>query len=112
MKIESSNQLPLVTEEKQDYLVAFNQTETKKDEQTFYEYDGLRMAKNLDYSKMVAAIIRENYDDDAMQAIVNNHLLNDGDEQHEADYNAMQQWRATAKQVAKQIQEWKETQKA
>ena len=53
-----------------------------------------------DYETMVSAMVSARYSTDKMQAIINNRLLDDGNEEHEAEYNAMQAWRAEAKQIA------------
>lgn len=57
------------------------------------------------YSQLVAAIVQSRYPNDDMQAIINNHLLDDGDAEHEAEWQAMQTWRAEAKVQAKKILE-------
>ena len=38
-----------------------------------------------------------------MQAIINNHLLDPTDEEHEAEFNEMQAWRKHAKEVADHV---------
>lgn len=55
----------------------------------------------LDYGSVVSAYINNRYPFDSMQAIINNHLL--GDEDHEAEYEAMQEYRKKAKEWAKEI---------
>jgi len=57
------------------------------------------------YESMVSAFVRGRYDDDRMQAIVNNHLMEDDDAEHEAEWSAMQAWRVEAKSMAKQLSE-------
>nr|DAD87613.1 MAG TPA: hypothetical protein [Siphoviridae sp. ctAUQ2] len=57
------------------------------------------------YSQLVAAIVQSRYPNDDMQAIINNHLLEDGDAEHEAEWDAMQAWRVEAKAKAKEILE-------
>lgn len=57
------------------------------------------------YSQLVAAIVQSRYPNDDMQAIINNHLLEDGDAEHAAEWDAMQAWRAEAKAKAKEILE-------
>ena len=51
----------------------------------------------------VSAIINDKYNNNDMQAIINNHLLEPEDEEHEAQYQAMQEWRKHAKEIAKQV---------
>lgn len=55
----------------------------------------------LDYGSMVSAIIDAKYSNDQMQAIVNNKLLGDGE--HDKEFDAMQDYRRYAKDIAKQI---------
>lgn len=55
------------------------------------------------YDNLVAAIICSRYSSDKMQAIINNHLLNDGNAEHEKEWNDMQEWRAEAKTTAKKV---------
>lgn len=57
------------------------------------------------YANLVAAFVHGRYTDDDMQALVNNHLLDEGDELQEAEWNAMQEWRKECKQLAKNILE-------
>lgn len=56
-----------------------------------------------DYAHLVAAIVKGRYSDDNMTAIVNNHLLDDGDEEHAQEWEAMQNWRKEAKALAKEF---------
>lgn len=82
--------------------------------------DGMCTMENVDvfgtrtYDGIVNAIVCDHYPADKMQAIINNHFLNlakiaDGkkldedDIAHEAEYDAMQEWRAKAKRVAKEV---------
>lgn len=58
-----------------------------------------------DYGSIVSALINAKYNNDQMQAIVNNKLLNDGDPDHEAAFQEMQAWRTEAKRIAKEIVE-------
>lgn len=57
----------------------------------------------LSYDALVAALVRTRYSDDAMTAIINNHLLDGNDADTEAEWEEMQQWRREAKALAKQI---------
>lgn len=82
--------------------------------------DGMYTMENVDvcgartYDSIVNAIVCDRYPADKMQAIINNHFLNlakiaDGkkldedDIAHEAEYDAMQEWRVKAKSVAKEV---------
>lgn len=74
----------------------------------------VRIEQPVERGKVVDAIISSAYPTDKMQAIINNHFANlakiaDGkkldadDEEHEAEYNAMQEWRTKAKAVATDV---------
>lgn len=74
----------------------------------------VRVAHPLERGKVIDAIVSAAYPSDKMQAIINNHFANlakiaDGkkldadDEEHEAEYNAMQEWRTKAKTVASEV---------
>lgn len=74
----------------------------------------VRIEQPLERGKVVDAIVSSAYPTDKMQAIINNHFANlakiaDGkkldadDEEHEAEYNAMQKWRTKAKAVATDV---------
>lgn len=55
----------------------------------------------IDYGSIVSAIIDSHYTNDQMQAIVNNHLIGE----HEDAFDEMQEYRAYAKRMARQIVE-------
>lgn len=55
------------------------------------------------YDGIVNAIVCDHYPADKMQAIINNHLLEGNNEEHEAEFSEMQAWRAKAKSVAKEV---------
>lgn len=74
----------------------------------------VRIEHPVERGKVVDAIVSSAYPTDKMQAIINNHFANlakiaDGkkldadDEEHEAEYNAMQEWRTKAKAVATDV---------
>nr|DAG77533.1 MAG TPA: hypothetical protein [Caudoviricetes sp.] len=76
----------------------------------------IRIEQPLERGKVIDAIVTAVYPTDKMQAIINNHFANlakiaDGkkldadDEEHEAEYDAMQEWRTKAKAVAKNVLE-------
>lgn len=54
-----------------------------------------------DYDKVVTHIIRERYSADKMEALLNNYLLDA--EKYKEEFEAMQEWRAFAKESAKKI---------
>ena len=54
------------------------------------------------YGPLVSAIVSLRYPEDAMQAVVNNYLLEPRTEEAVAEFNDMQNWRTFAKEVAHQ----------
>ena len=102
MKMTSDIRMPLVTRERNKVLICFNEREVGVEGVTKYEYECVRTDFPYTYSSLVSAIIVDKYPQDVMQAIINNHLLGD-DEEHEAEYIEMQEWRSLAKRVAKQV---------
>ena len=74
----------------------------------------VRIEQPMERGKVIDAIVTALYPTDKMQAIINNHFANlakiaDGkkldtdDEEHEAEYNSMQEWRTKAKRVASDV---------
>lgn len=70
---------------------------------TVYKAYVTRVARPLTYDSIVSAIINAEYTTDQMQAVINNHLLDSTNEATEAEFTAMQQWRALAKKVAREV---------
>lgn len=88
--------------------------EGKKNTRMAYAAHVVRIEQPLERGKVVDAIVSSAYPTDKMQAIINNHFANlakiaDGekldadDEEHEAEYEAMQKWRTKAKAVATDV---------
>lgn len=88
------------------YTIAFDIQELKEGDELKYQWSEatFELGKPT-YSQLVATMIKSRYPDDDMQAIINNHLLGDGDAEHEAEWLAMQAWRSEAKVKAKEILE-------
>lgn len=102
-----------------DQIELANNTESdnsKKEKTTRLAYSAyvVRIEQPLERGKVVDAIVSSAYPTDKMQAIINNHFANlakiaDGkkldadDEEHEAEYEAMQEWRTKAKAVATDV---------
>jgi hypothetical protein len=89
-------------------------SEGKKTTRIAYAAHVIRIEHPVERGKVVDAIVSSAYPTDKMQAIINNHFANlakiaDGkkldadDEEHEAEYNAMQDWRTKAKAVATDV---------
>ena len=66
-----------------------------------YTYETIRINRSeYNYAGIVSAVVRSHYSSDNVEAIV----LNGSDtEEHAAEYAALQEWRAHAKEVARSI---------
>lgn len=91
-------------------------TDNEDAKRTAFSAYVVRIEQPLERGKVIDAIVSAAYPIDKMQAIINNHFANlakiaDGkkldadDEEHEAEYNAMQEWRTKAKSVASDVME-------
>ena len=105
MKLQSNNKMPLVTREGATSLICFNEKQTTIGEEkiTMFEYDAFRTSFPHDYATIVAAGVRSRYTDDEVTAITINHLA-DPSEEHNAEFQALQDWRTQVKTIAKTIQ--------
>lgn len=108
MKLEADNKMPLVTKEGSTALICFNEEKVKtKDEEgnnkTFYRYDWARVVFPFSYESLVSGIIKNRYKDDEMIAIINNYLENPEEGDHTTEFNNMQDFRKTAKEIARSI---------
>lgn len=75
---------------------------------TAYSYEGDEIdastkiqAKAATYDEFTAGLVRTRYSQDQVEAILANH--GDGDAEHEAEFEAYQAWRKTAKEQAKEL---------
>lgn len=95
---------------------SMDSSEGKKTTRIAYAAHVVRIEQPMERGKVIDAIVTAVYPTDKMQAIINNHFANlakiaDGkkldvdDEEHEAEYDAMQGWRTKAKAVAKNVLE-------
>lgn len=95
---------------------SMDSNESKKTTRMAYAAHVVRIEQPVERGKVIDAIVTAVYPTDKMQAIINNHFANlakiaDGkkldadDEEHEAEYDAMQEWRTKAKAVAKNVLE-------
>ena len=89
-------------------------TDNEELKRTAFSAYVVRVEQPLERGKVIDAIVSAAYPSDKMQAIINNHFANlakiaDGkkldedDIAHEAEYDAMQEWRVKAKSVAKEV---------
>lgn len=70
---------------------------------TVYKAYVTRLERPATYERIVSAIVNDGYSTDEMQAIINNHLLDSGNEDTEAEFQTMQEWRTLAKTVAREV---------
>ena len=90
------------------YTVNFN-VESAEGTQYKYRWQSVTLEPGVwQYGPLVSAIISERYPKDAMQAVVNNYLLNPENAEHKLEFDNMQVWRENAKKIAKQIIEAKQ----
>lgn len=69
-----------------------------------YEYEAIHLQMNEPptYETLIAALIREKYSSDKMEAIINNYLL-DATDEAKAEFEEMQEWRKKVKEFAREV---------
>lgn len=77
--------------------------DTEAETRTVYEAYSVRLERPITYERVVSAIVNAEYSSDQMQAVINNHLLDADNAEHEAEFTAMQEWRTLAKKVAHEV---------
>ena len=88
-------------EEKETTIPAMGEEESVA--RTVYEAYVTRASLPVTYDSVVQAIVEDAYPSDRMQAVVNNYLHDSSDEENLAEYNAMQEWRQYAKDIARAV---------
>lgn len=93
--------MPFVQNDGMTLTISFNETViTEADGQKTYEYDTATVDTPATYGGIVSAIVRDKYSEDEVEAII----LNGNDTpEHQAEYEALQDWRKTAKEVAHKV---------
>ena len=82
------------------YTVNFN-VESAEGTEYKYRWQSVTLEPGVwAYGPLVSAIVSERYPEDAMQAVVNNYLLEPRTDEAVAEFKAMQNWRTFAKEVA------------
>lgn len=82
-------------------LINFDIREEQDSERGKYSYLQVEMyPSQMHRSAIISAVIRAKYDQDEMEAIINNYLENPTDEDVLADIHEMQTWRCRAKHIA------------
>ncbi len=90
-------------EEKEVTIDNMHSDEEEAETRTIFEAYSVRVSLPTSYEQVTSAIIDAAYPNDQMQAIINNHLLESDNAEHEAEFAAMQEWRKQAKEIAKQV---------
>ncbi len=90
-------------EETEEALASIHEDEEQPTTRTVYKAYVTRLERPATYERIVSAIVNDGYSTDEMQAIINNHLLDSGNEDTEAEFQAMQEWRTLAKTVAREV---------
>lgn len=78
-------------------------TDSKTEERTVWEGYAVRVVQPVTRDKVIDAIVTAAYPSDVMQAVINNHLLDESDDAHLAEWTEMQAWRKHAKEVADEV---------
>lgn len=87
-----------------EYTINFDVEKLEKKERSEgkdYRYLTVKLpAGNYSRDTVISKIIESRYNSDEMTAIVNNYLLDDGEEESLAEFKEMQVWRRHAKDIA------------
>lgn len=87
-----------------EYTINFDVKELDKKQRSEgkkYSYLTVTLpAGNSSRDTVVAKIIESRYSADEMTAVINNYLLDEGDEESLAEFKEMQAWRRHAKDIA------------
>ena len=107
MKQLSFDKQPLIINEQDTIVINFDEAEVLvRDHQTdkdvkAYTYETIRINRSeYNYGGIVSAVVRSHYSSDNVEAIVLNGI---DTEEHASEYEALQAWRAHAKEVARSI---------
>lgn len=103
--VKKSDQLPSRFSKKIELgqqIATFSVSEKQDDGTYKYQTYTLEPAV-LDYDSIVNAIISKEYPNDKMQAIINNYLLDESNEETTKEFNDMQAFRKKAKDWAKDL---------
>lgn len=105
----------LVTDEGKNVLICFDVEYTTEERtpmgggepeqvEVFRAY-AVRIDKPVDRGGVINAIVTAEYPEDRMDAVINNYLLDPEDVERNAEFQAMQAWRAHAKEIATEVME-------
>ena len=87
-----------------EYTINFDVVELNKRERSEgrkYSYLTVTLpAGNYSRNIVISKIIESRYSSDEMTAVINNYLLDDGDEESLSEFKEMQAWRKHAKEIA------------
>lgn len=113
VRYDGNHYLLYLNEKKiENYQPDSNMMESESDGETVtaYSYEGSEpdgsikiKATSAGYKYFVDGLVRTKYSQSDVEAILCNH--GDGNPEHEAEYQAFQEWREQAKDIAKEILE-------
>lgn len=83
------------------FFVHFDESRNEEEQILECSESGVMVDGVPTYDKLVSAIVSVKYDINAQIAILANK--GDGKEEHDAEYNAFEEWRASAKRLAKSV---------
>ncbi len=82
--------------------INYNFQENEGDESNRFRWDSVTLRPGIqDYASIVSAIVNNEYDNDAMQAIINNYMMEPDDQEIKSEWETMQVFRSYAKVVAR-----------
>lgn len=87
-----------------EYTINFDVEKLDKKERSSekkYRYQTVTLPPgDNDRNTVISELVRSHYTDDEMTAVINNYLLDDGDEGSLAEFKEMQAWRKHSKEIA------------
>ena len=86
-------------------LINFDIREENSEQGKFSYLQVEMYPSQMNRSAIISAVIRSRFDQDQMEAVMNNYLENPADAEAIADFTEMQNWRKQAKAIAKEALE-------
>ncbi len=87
-----------------EYTINFDVEVLGKKERTSdkkYRYQSISLPPGIsDRDTVISKLVCSHYTNDEMTAVINNYLLDDGDEESIAEFKEMQNWRKHSKEIA------------
>lgn len=87
-----------------EYTINFDVEELGKRDRTSdkkYRFQSISLPPGkFDRNTVISKLVCSHYTNDEMTAVINNYLLDDGDEESIAEFKEMQAWRKHSKEIA------------